>query len=51
MTADDGVHVFIADVYVLRVPPAGSESDNLDICPGHHVSHALKSMHAALLPR
>ena len=39
MTVDDDVHILVADVSVLRVPPARSESDNLDICPCHHVSH------------
>jgi hypothetical protein len=50
MTEDDDVHFIVDDVSVLRVPPPRSESDNLDICPGHYVSHDPKSMLPALLP-
>ena len=51
MTVDDDVHLLVADVSVLRVPPPRSESDYLDICPDYHVSHDPESMHSALLPR
>jgi hypothetical protein len=50
MTIDDDVHLLVADVSVLRVPPPRSESDYLDICPDYHVSHDPESMHSALLP-
>ena len=48
---DDDVHLLVADVSVLCVPPPRSESDYLDICAYYHVSHDPQSMHPALLPR